>query len=84
MPVTSSALIHQEIDRIYLVLGSALWPRSTITADGAVYYNRRGGAASDDELIAYLAFSEEAISINDDFLLSESGLWVDNSNNLIV
>jgi hypothetical protein len=35
-----------------ITFGAVSWPTSTITARQAVYYKRRGGAASADELIA--------------------------------
>lgn len=81
--VVASTEINKSIDRIYLILGDASWPYSTITADAAVYYNSHGGAAADDELLAFIAFSERAISINDKFLISESRMWIDNSQNLV-
>lgn len=39
-----------------------VWGSSTITARGAVLYKARGGAASADELIAYIDFGSDQIS----------------------
>jgi hypothetical protein len=66
-------------DRIALMLGSARWQDSTITAFGAVFCKRRGGLPSDDELVCFLDFGDGVQSINDYFSLSESELWIDNS-----
>jgi hypothetical protein len=81
--VSGGVTINQSTDKIYIVLGSALWPDSTITADGAVYYNSRGGDASDDELLAFIEFTKTTASINGDFIVSESRMWVDNSHIVI-
>ena len=83
VPVSASVEITQATDTIYLVLGDALWPTSTITATGAIYYNSRGDAATDDDLIAFIAFKEKMSSINGDLLLAGVRLWVDNSHNFI-
>jgi len=45
------------------------WTGSTITARGAVLYKSRGGAASDDELIAYLDFVTDKVSSGGNFNL---------------
>jgi hypothetical protein len=39
-----------------------VWPASTITARGAVLYKSRGGAAADDELLAYVDFGSDKSS----------------------
>jgi hypothetical protein len=82
-PVSASVELTKASDTIYLVFGDAFWPNSTITADGAVYFNRRGGSALDDELIAFIAFKEKMASINGDVLLSGVRLWINNSENMI-
>lgn len=46
-----------------------VWSSSTITARGAVLYKARGGAATADELIAYLDFVTDKISTAGDFNL---------------
>jgi len=84
LPVAASVEITQATDTIYLVLGAARWPKSTITANGAIYYASMGGAALYDELIAFVAFEEKMASINGEFLLSGVRLWVNNSENLLV
>lgn len=45
------------------------WTGSTITARGAVLYKARGGAATADELIAYLDFVTDKISSGGNFNL---------------
>ena len=45
------------------------WATSTITARGAVIYKSRGGAATADELIAYLDFVSDKVSTAGNFNL---------------
>ncbi len=45
-------------------------PNATITARAGVLYKSRGGAASADELIAYLDFGSNITSTNGDFVVS--------------
>lgn len=49
VPTFSKDLVN---NRLQIVFPQVTWPASTITARRAVYYKRRGGAASADELIA--------------------------------
>jgi hypothetical protein len=65
-------------DRIDISLGAVSWPASTITARGAVYYKSRGGAASADELVAYIDFGADIISTNGTFSLTASTLRIQN------
>jgi flagellar basal body rod protein FlgG len=59
-------------NRLDITLGGATWASSTITARGAVYYKRRGGASSADELIAYVDFGADVISSAGTFTLNSS------------
>ncbi len=59
-------------DTVDIELGGALWPVSTITAYGAVYYKRRGGVASDDELVYFNDFGGAVSSTNGSFTLESS------------
>lgn len=65
-------------DRINISLGAVNWPTSTIIAAGAVYYKSRGGAASADELVAFIDFGGDVISTNGMFSLSASTLRIQN------
>jgi len=65
-------------DRIDITLGAANWPLSTISAAGAVYFKSRGGAADDDELIAFIDFDLVVVSTNGPFTLSASTLRLQN------
>lgn len=65
-------------DRVDTSLGAVSWASSTITAAGAVYYKSRGGAASADELVAYVDFGGNVISTNGTFALSASTLRIQN------
>jgi preprotein translocase subunit YajC len=64
--------------RVDVSLGAASWANATITARGAVYYKSRGGAASADELVAYVDFGSDIVSTNGAFSLSASTLRIAN------
>jgi hypothetical protein len=65
-------------DRVDVSLGGVNWPTSTITARGGVYYKSRGGAATADELVAYVDFGSNIISSGGAFNLSASTLRISN------
>jgi len=65
-------------DRIDVSLGSASWASSTITARKAVYYKRRGGAASADELVAVNDFGSDVITTAGTFTLNASTVRIQN------
>lgn len=65
-------------NRTDISLDGADWPGSTITARGAVYYDNRGGAATDDELIAYIDFNSNVVSISGLFALQPSTVRISN------
>lgn len=65
-------------DRIDVSLGSASWASSTITARKAVYYKRRGGAASADELVAVNDFGSDVITSSGTFTLNASTVRIQN------
>lgn len=65
-------------DRIDISLGSASWASSTITARKAVYYKRRGGAASADELVAVNDFGSDVITSSGTFTLNASTVRIQN------
>lgn len=59
-------------------LGAASWPTSTISAAGAVYYKRRGGADTADELIAYNDFAGTVSSPGVTFSLAATTVRMQN------
>jgi len=65
-------------DRLDVTLGGTTWPASTITARKAVYYKRRGGLASADELVAVNDFGSDVISTAATFTLNASTLRIQN------
>lgn len=65
-------------DRIDIELGAVSWNPATITARGAVYYKSRGGAASADELVAYIDFGSDITSTAGNFSLTASTLRIQN------
>ena len=65
-------------DRVSITLGAVSWPASTITARRAVYYKRRGGAASADELVAVNDFGANVTSTGATFSLAASTIQFQN------
>lgn len=59
-------------DRVDIGFSNPSWPSSSITARGAVIYKARGGAASADELVAYLDFGADATSTAGTFTVTIS------------
>ena len=56
------------------------WATATITARGAVLYKSRGGAASADELIAYIDFGSDIVSTGGTFLITWAAEGILNLN----
>lgn len=54
-------------DREDISFGTVVWSTATITAAAAVIYKHRGGAASADELVAYVDFGGNITSTAGDF-----------------
>lgn len=65
-------------DRIDISLGGTTWTSSTITARKAVYYKRRGGLASADELVAVNDFGSDVTTASGTFTLNASTVRVQN------
>lgn len=59
-------------NRVDVNLGGATWTTATITARYAIYYKRRGGAASADELVAVVDFGSDVTATAANFVLSAS------------
>jgi hypothetical protein len=74
--VTVTVTKDTGLQRITLSLGGASWPSSTITARKAVYYKRRGGAATADELVAVNDFTSDVISTAGTFTLNASTIVI--------
>lgn len=66
--ITCTVAVDNSTNRVTLTFGSVSWTSSTIDADGAVIYKRRGGAASADELVAFI--DAAAITSSGTYLLS--------------
>lgn len=67
-------------DRIDISLGGTSWASSTITnARKAIYYKRRGGAATADELVACIDNGSDVSTINGTLTLSASTIRVTNA-----
>lgn len=59
-------------DRVTIAFASVAWPSSTITARAGVLYKRRGGAATADELVAYVDFLSDITSTSGTFTVTFS------------
>lgn len=59
-------------NRITVQFGSVNWTSSTITARKAVYYKRRGGAATADELVGVNDFGSDVTSTAGTFTVNAS------------
>lgn len=63
--------------RLTIVFPTVTWPSSTITARKAVYYKRRGGAASADELVAVNDFgASDVVTTAATFTLNASTMHI--------
>lgn len=65
-------------NRLDIALGAVSWPTATISAAGAVYYKRRGGADTADELVAYDDFAGTVSSTGATFSLAASTVRLQN------
>ena len=62
--------------RVVVTFPQVAWANSTITARKAVYYKRRGGAASADELVCVDDFGSDIVSNAGPFTLLASTLTI--------
>lgn len=65
-------------DRIDISLGGFTLSSSTITARKAVYYKRRGGASSADELVGVNDFGADVVSSSGNFVVNASTMRISN------
>ena len=65
-------------DRVDISLGGNTWAASSITARYAVYFKKRGGAATADELVAVNDFGVDVTSTAAAFALAASTLRKQN------
>lgn len=74
----SVASVDTVNDRVVITFGAVSWSTATITARGAVYYKRRGGASSADELICYDDFGSDITSTAGTFSLAATTITKQN------
>ncbi|KAI5914617.1 hypothetical protein [Thauera sp. 2A1] len=65
-------------DRVDITLGGNTWANASITARYAVYFKKRGGAATADELVAVNDFGADVTSTAAAFALAASTLRKQN------
>lgn len=68
----SVAAVDTANDRVVITVASHNWTSSTITARGCVYYKRRGGSSSADELWFYDDFGADITSTAGTFTVAAS------------
>lgn len=68
-----TATLDTANDRLDLTFADNSWAASTITARACVYYKRRGGAASADELVFYGDFGTDISTTGGTFTLDYTG-----------
>lgn len=76
--VTVSVNVDTANDRVDITLGGTTWPSSTLTARKFVYYKRRGGASSADELVAVVDNGTDAVTSSGTLTLNSSTLRIQN------
>jgi hypothetical protein len=70
--LTKDTVNHKEV----INFSAVSWPNSTITARRAVYYKRRGGAASADELVAQDDFVSNVSDTANTFSLAATSIAI--------
>lgn len=65
-------------DKVTIQFAAVTWPSSTLTARGCVYYKSRGGASSDDELVAYNDFLSDVSTSGGSFAVAASVITLQN------
>lgn len=66
--VTATVTQDNANNRVEVAFSDPSWASATITARAAVIYKSRGGAASADELVAYVDFGADIVSTGGTFL----------------
>lgn len=72
-PCAVTVTLDTANDRLDLTFADNSWAASTITARACVYYKRRGGAASADELVFYGDFGGDISTTGGTFTLDYTG-----------
>jgi hypothetical protein len=67
-------------NNLEVLFGLVAWSLSTITGAGAVYYRSHDSLAMLDELVAFVDFGRDVVSINGQFLLNTSTLRFQNGS----
>jgi hypothetical protein len=74
----SVAAVDTTNDRVVITFNQVEWASSTITARKMVVYKRRGGAATEDELVFVNDFGSDVISANGTFTVAASTITLQN------
>lgn len=65
--VTATVTKDTTNDRVDVTFSNPSWPSATFTARAGVIYKSRGGAATADELVAYVDFGADVTATNGTF-----------------
>jgi hypothetical protein len=76
--VVVDAELDNTTDRVDVTLGGNVWDATSVTARGAVYYQKTGNAAT-DRLVCYIDFGTDVTSTNASFTLTDSILRYQNA-----
>lgn len=70
--VACTVSVDNTADQVKLTFANPSWPTATITADGAVIYKYRGGAATADELVGFVDFGGDVTATGGTFAVTLS------------
>ncbi len=62
--ITATVTRDDSLNQLRISFASVNWPSATFDTDGAVIYKRRGGAASADELVAFISYAEGTVTVS--------------------
>jgi hypothetical protein len=65
-------------NNVIITIPQLIWTSSTLTARGMPVYKSRGGAASADELVCFIDFLQDIVTVNQSFIALQSTLTLQN------
>lgn len=74
----TTCTISDDTNKKILTFSAVSWSSATFTAAAAVIFKARGGAASADELVAFIDFNGDVVSAGGTFSVSSSVITLAN------
>ena len=74
----TTCTISDDTNKKILTFSAVSWSSATFTAAAAVIFKARGGAASADELVAFIDFNGDVVSTGGTFSVSSSVITLAN------